>query len=156
MEIAELAAVVEISQLQARYGDAVTRRAWAELEAMFATDARVHLDLRTRDPIEVTGGAEVARFIAGSVARFEQFEFAVLNALVLDVAGDDATGRMYIWELRQEDETWSNAFGVYDDRFSRHEGRWRFAERRYSSIARTFPEMTRTEVLGVPRGLRPQ
>ena len=34
----------EISRLQARYGDVVTRQAWDELEALFAPGAPVTID----------------------------------------------------------------------------------------------------------------
>ena len=46
---------------------------------------------------------------------------------------------MYMQELRQNvsDGRRTNAYGVYHDRFERHEGRWWFAHRRYGSYSRT-------------------
>jgi hypothetical protein len=46
-----------------------------------------------------------------------------------------------MWELRQIAAThrWSNAYGRYQDRYTGLDGRWVFAERRYSSLARTAP-----------------
>lgn len=149
----EAADVVAIGQLQARYGDAVTRRAWHELEGFFADGAPVRLDLRTREPIDLEGGAAVGRFIASAIERFEYFEFAMLNAIVERVDDDRATGRVYIWELRQQaatagdHATWSNAFGVYDDEYGRQGDDWVFTRRHYRSLARTFPAMDTTEVL---------
>ena len=143
----------EISRLQARYGDVVTRRAWAELDDLFAPDAAVTVDTGTGQVIELSGGAAVGSFIAKAIERFEHFEFALLNAVAdLDPSGDAATGRVYIWEIRQDRGSgrWTNAFGVYADRYVRAGERWRFGRRAYSSLARTAPDM---EVFGFPAGL---
>jgi hypothetical protein len=153
---AELRATVDqaaVGRLQAAYGDAVTRRAWDEVAAMFAPDCPVHLDLGGGAARTVVGGRQVAEMIAGGIERFEFFEFALLNAVVdLGPGADEATGRMYLWELRQDAETgrWSNAYGLYRDRYRRVDGAWRFAERRYSSLARTAPEGDGMLVFPIP------
>jgi hypothetical protein len=36
----------------------------------------------------------------------------------------------------------TNAYGLYTDRYVRGGGRWRFAERRYRSLARNGPDLT--------------
>jgi len=141
-----------IRRLQAAYGDAVSRQAWDELGPMFAPGAPVELDLRDGTARRFDGGEAIAAFIAGSIERFEFFEFALLNAVV-DVVGDDeATGRLYMWELRQEAGThrWTNAYGLYRDRYARLDGRWVFAERRYSSLARTAPGGDGMVVFDIP------
>jgi hypothetical protein len=129
-----------VRRLQARYGDVVTRRAWAELDPLFLPGCPVTLDLRAGRLVELVGAGEVGEFIAGAVARFEFFEFALLNSVV-EVAADraGAHGRLYMWELRQAADggPWTNAYGVYHDDYTRHEGRWVFARRRYFSLART-------------------
>jgi hypothetical protein len=131
-----------IRELQAAYGDAVTRRAWDELVPMFVPDGRV---------IEHVGAHELGAFIAASIERFEFFEFALLNAVVF-LDGDTATGRLYMWELRQDTEshTWSNAFGLYNDQYAHIDGRWLFASRRYSSLARTAATGIGMEVFTIP------
>src|SRR4051812_5927610 len=105
-----------IRNLQAAYGDAVTRRAWSEFDAMFVPDCPIRLDLRDGRVIEHRGGRAIGEFIANSLEQFEFFEFALLNAVV-SVDGDTGSGRVYMWELRQDIDThtWSNAFGVYVD-----------------------------------------
>jgi hypothetical protein len=133
-----------ISRLQSRYGDVVTRRAWAELEPLFLPGCPVRLDLRDGHVVELAGAQALGEFIAGAIERFDFFEFAVLNAVV-DPSADPpadrarASGRVYIWELRQAGGggPWTNAFGLYEDTYARHEGRWVFARRQYASLART-------------------
>lgn len=142
----------EIGRLQARYGDVVTRRAWAELDGLFAPGAPVTVDTRTGQVIDLTGGAAVGAFIAKAIERFEHFEFALLNAVAdLDEGGETAEGRVYIWEIRQDRGTgrWTNAFGVYQDRYVKLGERWVFARRAYSSLARSGPDL---EVFGFPPG----
>lgn len=144
--IAETVAYVAIERLIAAYADIVTRRAWPELEDLFVPDAPVHVDTVTNPVIELVGAKAVGEFVGAAIERFDFFEFVVLNRHV-EIAGngdgdgddDRARGRMYLCELRQEAATghWTNAYGVYHDEYRKQDGRWRFAERRYQSLART-------------------
>lgn len=139
-------AVVSIHRLQSAYADVVNRRAWSELDALFAPDAVVHIDTVTRPAFDLVGAAEVGRFIGGAVERFEFFEFVRLNShLVLD---DDerpaaATGRLFMCEVRRDVGSldWSVAYGVYHDRYELDAGRWRFGRRDYQSLTRTDGEV---------------
>lgn len=133
-------AYLAITRLQAAYADVVTRRAWAELDGLFLPDAPVHVDTVTNPVIELVGPQALGRFIDGAIERFEFFEFVPLNTVV-DVQGDTATARLYMVELRQDRDggRWSNAFGLYQDRYARTPAGWRFAERHYQSLARTSP-----------------
>ena len=101
-------------------------------------------------------------FIDAAIARFDFFEFVILNARVWlrhDDSDDLAVGRMYISELRREagSEEWTTSYGVYHDRFAAIDDRWWFAQRRYHSLARTppdggaFPFPVRQPVLSRPR-----
>jgi hypothetical protein len=129
-----------IHRLHAAYADAVSRRAWSDLEPLFLPDTVIRVDTVTGDPIEAVGAAGIGGFIAGAVERFEFFELVILNVHVLaDGAADDRRSRIFTCELRQEASTghWTNAFGVYHDDVRRVDGRWRYARRRYQSIART-------------------
>jgi len=138
--------VVAIQRLQAAYGDAVTRRAWSEVRALFVPDAVVELDLRTGPPIVLEGPKALTDFIEGAVERFRFFELSILNAVV-DLDGDVATGRLYICELRHTHEgEWSQAYGLYRDDYQRRDGAWRIAGRRYASLARTGPTVESFEV----------
>ena len=134
----ETESYVAITRLQASYADVVTRRAWSEMEPLFAPGASIRVDTVTKPAVEFSGPVPLAEFISNAIARFEFFEFVILNAVV-DVHDDDtATGRVYMVEIRQEHESgeWSNAFGVYRDTYEQYDGQWRFSQRRYQSLAR--------------------
>ena len=90
--------------------------------------------------------------------RFEFFEFALLNAVVDVIGPDDATGRLYMWELRQDRESgrWTNAFGLYRDRYERLDGRWVFAARDYASLARSSASGDGMDVFAIPRASEDQ
>ena len=132
-----------ISRMQAAYGDVVSRQAWDELVPLFRADCRVRLDLGGGHVLEHVGPEAIGAFIAASIERFEFFLFTLLNSVVeIDPDGERATGRLYIRELRQEraGHRWTTAYGLYRDEYRKDDGRWRFAARAYSSLARTAPD----------------
>jgi hypothetical protein len=134
---------VAIDRLVRAYADVVNRRAWPELVTLFAPDATVELDLVTSPVRTISGPGDLGSFIGTAVARFSFFEFVILNARIdLWPDGDrrSATARVFMCELRQDAETGerSDAFGLYRDRYVRTDAGWRFAHRRYRSMAR-FP-----------------
>jgi len=140
--------VVAIRRLQAAYGDAVTRQAWDDVVALFEPTATVHIDTRTREPFTLDGPTAVAAFIERSLEGFVFFEFAILNATVDLEDEARARGRVYICELRHDHAgEWTQAYGLYRDHYTRTDGDWRIAGRRYTSLARTGP---RIESFGVP------
>jgi hypothetical protein len=151
-EIPEALDLLAISRLQAAYGDVITRRAWAELVPMFLPDCPIRLDLRGGTVIEQVGPEAIGAFIASSLERFEYFEFALLNAVVDRHGGHDASGRVYMWELRQDASTnrWTNAFGLYEDTYRRVDTGWVFASRHYSSLARTGADGRGMDVFTIP------
>jgi hypothetical protein len=131
-EPVDVADHIALLDLQRRYGDAVTRRAWDELADLLAPDCRLDLALRDGDRA-LRGADEVVGFVAAAVAAFDVFLFAVQNAVV----GPGPTGRMWIRELRWDaDGERTDAYGLYEDEFVKgDDGRWRFAARRYTSIS---------------------
>lgn len=147
--------VVALMHLQSRYADVVSRRAWPELHELFLPDTTVHIDTVTREPRTVVGPEDFGRFVASAIERYDLFLFVILNAVVdLDSADPDAaTGRIFMCEIRHESESdadadaWHNAYGRYEDRYRRVDGRWRIAGRRYRSLARTGPDPA---VFGLP------
>jgi hypothetical protein len=140
--------LIAVQQLQAAYGDAVTRRAWDEVRGLFDPGAVVHIDARGREPFALEGPEALVEFIERALEPFAFFEFAILNA-VAAVDGDQGTGRVYICELRHDhDGERTQAFGLYQDEYCRTDGDWRIAGRRYTSLARVSPGLV--ESFGLP------
>jgi hypothetical protein len=141
-----------ITRLQAAYGDAVTRQAWDELVPMFLPDCPVRLDLRRDTVVERIGPEAIGALIAESIERFEFFAFTICNTVVDIVDGEHARARLYIRELRQERDghRWTTAYGLYRDTYRKVDGRWRFATRDYSSLARSAAEHDGMDVFPIP------
>lgn len=134
---------VAIVRLQRAYADAVDRRDWEALHDLFRPDATVTLDLVTRPGRTIVGPEALGAFIGTAIERFTFFEFVILNAHVElwpDGDHDAATARVFMCEIRQAEgaSDRDDAFGLYQDRYVRVDGRWWFGERQYRSMAR-FP-----------------
>jgi len=139
--VAEAVHDTGIRRLQHAYADVVNRRAWPELESLFLPDAEVVIDRRAGDPLRLVGGGQVGSFIGTAIEHFSFFEFVVLNAHIAFPDGalsGRAVCRLFMCELRQDGATgaFTTAFGLYHDRYALDGHRWRFAERRYHSLAR--------------------
>jgi len=136
--IDETVEYIAICRLQSAYADAVNRRAWPELAALFTSAAHVVINTVTNPVIETDGGDEIAAFIEGAIERFEFFEFVRLNTVVWFDDDNHARARLFMCELRQARDTheFSRAFGVYHDHYVRVDGGWRFGDRSYQSLAR--------------------
>jgi hypothetical protein len=130
---------VEIEGLLAAYADVVTRRTFAELDDLFLPDCPVDIDTHRGEPLHLVGGRGVGDFVGPAIERFDFFEFVILNARVLVDGTNVASGRLYMCEIRHDRETnrRSEAFGLYEDRYQRVDGGWRFAARSYHTLART-------------------
>jgi hypothetical protein len=129
--------------------DIVNRRAWTELDEVFRPDTHVEVDTVTNPVRTFTGPDAFAAFVAGAIERFDHFEFVILNTVVDIISDTQATGRIFMCELRHDREldAWSTAYGRYEDSYSRADGRWSFARRQYRSMARTGPDAA---ILGLP------
>ena len=148
-------AVVAIQRLQAAYADAVTRRDWARSAGCSSPTPSSTSTPARASPFTLDGPGRARRVHrAAPSRRFTFFEFTILNATV-EVDGDDATGRMYICELRADgDGTWSEAYGLYRDRYRRRDGA--LADRR-SSVHLARPARARTAPRRSPApGLSPE
>jgi hypothetical protein len=145
--------VVALQRLHAAYADTCSRRAFAELAGQFLPDAEVVVDRRSIDPVRLVGPSALGQFIETNLAPFEFFEFVVLNShFALEAGSDEATGRMWMSELRQDRASgrWTVIYGLYSDAYRRVDGRWWFAHRLYRTLARTSPDF---DVFPVPDGL---
>jgi hypothetical protein len=134
---------VALTRVQSAYADVVNRRAWDDFAHLFLPDCSISIDKQSQEPLTFVGPEQIGEFIGRSIEGFEFFEFVILNAHT--VLGRDsgapgtASSRMFMCELRQDRASgqWTNAFGVYHDRYRKVDGRWWFAQRHYQSLART-------------------
>lgn len=122
---------IALEDLQRRYGDAVSRRAWDEVRSLFMPECTLVLALGRGDE-RLDGADAIVAFVSKAVSGFDTFIFEVMNAVV----DADGTGRMWIHELRWSAGIRSDAYGLYEDTFTRGtDGVWRFASRSYTSIS---------------------
>jgi len=124
-----------VRDLLARYADAVTRQAPAEVAALFTADGT----WTVTGYGEHRGPAAVEAFLSELLDRWDTIVHALLSGTVaLDPAdGDRATGRWYISEFGLRVDGVELFFaGVYHDTYVRIPGGWRFATRRYDSMFR--------------------
>ena len=130
---------VALLDLLAAYADGINRRAWTEVEGLFEPGCEIVVDTRRGEPLRMVGGAALGEFVDRAIERFDFFEFVILSARVWVDGSDEARGRLYMCEVRNDRTTreTSQAFGVYHDQFRRAGDRWRFAARQYHSLART-------------------
>lgn len=135
----ETADRVAIDAQQRAYADGVNRRDWAAVRALFQPDATLSLDLGDRPGRELTGSQAITDFIGPAMDRFTFFQFVILNSHVeLWTEGDvdAASARITMCELRVADGERTDSFGLYEDTYARTDEGWRFATRRYRSLAR--------------------
>jgi hypothetical protein len=127
-----------IIRLQAAYADIATRRAWPEITALVVPDARFSFDTRGGRVIEVVGAEAFGEFGARSTERFSFYEYLPLNAVVTASTAGTAQGRSYSLEVGEVRDTreWINYYGFYHDDYALFDGAWRFARRRYQTLAR--------------------
>jgi hypothetical protein len=140
-ELRDTVDYIAIRRLHDAYADIVNRRAWTELDEVFAPSAIVVVDKRDGAPLELTGPETLGAFIGAAIEQFEFFEFVLLNMRVFlhwQGDADRAAGRVYINEVRHgETGGWSTAYGLYQDHYVRVDDHWCIARRRYHSLART-------------------
>lgn len=120
---------LEIADLVAAYGDAVSCRDAAAWSATWATDATWSLMGH-----EVAGREAITALWLGAMAQFDAVSFmANLGPVRLD--GDTATARCQTQEiLRTVDGEIRRVAGIYEDSFARISGRWLFSRRVFTIL----------------------
>jgi SnoaL-like protein len=118
---------VEIEALRAEFTDAGMMSDYDRLAGLFTVDGV----LRIPGAAEFTSSAEIR---AGITRLRGYWEFFVQNMHpgAVELAGDTATGRTYIFEFGRLREHGSYLnYALYHDRYQRTADGWRFAERSY-------------------------
>jgi ketosteroid isomerase-like protein len=122
-----------IRELIELYSDAVTRRDWATVGAVFAEDA-VWVIAPPTD-IELRGRAAIAKGVAGMVEAFEVF-IQMTHSIVIELDGDRATARTIVNGFGRLRGGSGGAFalGTYIDELVRAGGGWLFRSRRFEPL----------------------
>lgn len=127
---------VAVSDLYARFTDAVARRCADSLRPLFDADATV---AGPTEPPREGNDAIVASMVTG-FARWEVLLLVPQSLLVLDVSPTVRT-RWYVAEIGRRDGDDVLYSGVYHDELVSNDGRWQFARRRFDLLyARTGRE----------------
>ena len=130
-----LADRLELRALVETYAHCVDRRDAALLDSLFLDDAEmlVFEDPTSEEPSRTLHGREELARITRSLRHYIATTHLIGNQLV-ELAGDTATGETYCLahHLYERDgerriDVWSIR---YRDRYTRHDGAWRFAQRR--------------------------
>jgi len=134
MSEVRVAEELAIRSLVARYSDAVARRDERDWAATWAQDSEWHIFGRPtqgRDEI-----VSLFSKLIGSLSFVLQLpSFGIVE---LDetggAVGPEAKGRWYITEYAQSKGEPLFTLGVYHDRYTRQDGGWRFARRRFDVL----------------------
>ncbi len=132
--MAQFDAPLPLRDLAHRYAWAVDRRQGGELAALFTPDGAVRGF--GDNPIDYTGPARLGEMMA-DLGMFERTMHNVFNQL-FEVDEDGAvTGLTYCIAshiLPGEDPVCVDMAIWYHDRYARHDGQWKFAERRLEML----------------------
>ncbi len=128
--IADRLAIREVIEL---YSDAVTRRDWATVGAVFAEDA-VWIIAPPTD-IELHGRAAIAKGVAEMVEAFEVF-VQMTHSIVIELHVDRAAARTIVNGFGRLRGGASGAFalGTYIDELVRAGDGWLFQSRRFDPL----------------------
>jgi hypothetical protein len=131
------AANAGITQLHARFADAVWRQDDTEFAACFATDGVWKIA-----GMEFTGREAIADACRRMLGRCSHIH--LLTGLpILDVGEGTAQGRLSMTEFaRMQDGSTAMTIGWYHDTYVDEDGRWRFRKRHWSMKYRGTPDLT--------------
>jgi uncharacterized protein (TIGR02246 family) len=119
-----------IQELNATYGDAVSRRDEAAFAATWAEDAVWHLPWL--DPVE--GRDAIVALWLAQMANYPFHNFSFYMGTI-EVDGDRATGRKWTTELVVNARGESGRVtGRYDDDYVRRDGDWLYARKVFTPL----------------------
>jgi hypothetical protein len=134
--IDEISARLEIQELASRYCDAVNRRAWAEVNALFSEDGE-WIFTESGETVSAVGRAAIAELYAKKTAAISTVVQLAHGVRVDLQSSTEATTRWYLTEIVQDldGNSWRYV-GVYKDRLTLTVDGWRFATHRYDRLER--------------------
>lgn len=118
--IRRLEDIEEIRQLDAQYCRYLDDRNWDALIDLFTDDGEFDGLSHPR------GRAEMHRFFAGLAAGGLTAFWHFATNIEIEIDGDRATVRSYLWQPCVTDGTPAIAAGRYNDQVVRVDGRWRY------------------------------
>lgn len=127
-------APAQLRDLAHRYAWAVDRRQGAELAALFTPDGAVRG--YGENPIDYTGPERLGAMMA-DLGMFERTMHNVFNQVFEIDAGGKVTGMTYCIAshiMPGDDPVTVDMAIWYHDRFERHAGEWKFAERQLEML----------------------
>ena len=143
--------VVEISQLMARYADAVMRRDAEDWGATWAEDAVWNLSGN-----EVAGREAIVQLWLGAMGGFPMVIHTAFPPAVRVIDDDHARGRCTVREiLRMPDDSAREIVGVYHDEFVRTDEGWRFASRRFDVLLARPLDLSEADIAPWPADTEP-
>jgi ketosteroid isomerase-like protein len=119
---------VEIEALRGEFTDAAMLRDYGRMATLFTPDGVLRMP---NVPVELTGRDQISAWGA-RVPEVVEFFIQNTHAGVLELAGDSASGRAYIFELMRLRDGRSHVnYAIYHDRYRRTPDGWQFTERIY-------------------------
>jgi hypothetical protein len=126
--LADLADRVEIDVLRGEFSDAAMMNNHERLGSLFTSDGAVRIP---HGGIDAIGPAQI-RDMGNRRENLAACFIQNTHPGTLEIDGDTASGRVYVYELFQlRDGTSHVNYAVYHDRYRRTSDGWRFAERVY-------------------------
>jgi ketosteroid isomerase-like protein len=119
---------VEIEALRGEFTDAAMMRDYGRMATLFTPDGVLRMP---NVPVELTGRDQISAWGA-RVPEVVEFFIQNTHAGVLELAGNSASGRAYIFELMRLRDGRSHVnYAIYHDRYRRTPDGWQFTERIY-------------------------
>jgi ketosteroid isomerase-like protein len=121
-----------IGDLIARYSDALNRRDFAAMAALFTPDARWSVD----PPFDLAFQGEAIGPSIAAMLEHWSFLLQMVMGSVIDLHGDRAAARNMVREIgaAKDGASGLDSYGLYHDRLVRTAGGWRFESRRFQSL----------------------
>lgn len=121
---------IAIQELNATYGDAVSRRDKDAFGATWAEDAVWHLPWL--DPVQ--GRETIVNLWVEQIANYPFHNFSGYVG-ALEIEGDRARGRVWTSELVENVKgQGGRVTGRYDDEYVKRDGRWYFARKTFTPL----------------------